>query len=271
MKRFVIDASKCIRCCNCQIACKDEYCDNDWSPIAALQGEGQFWVKVTEKEISAGEKVCVSRMPLVCQHCENPACAKVVPDAVVQREDGLVILDPAKAQGHPELVDACPYGAIYWNETLNVAQKCTGCAHLMDNGWEEPRCVQACPTDALRFVGDEELTDDKVAAPLEVLNPEYGTKPRVRYQRLPKPFMDGVVVDTQGNSVVGAKIVATHQVTGLKRCAYTNCFGDFSIEGLTGGYYTVQIMAQGYCPRKLHDVAVDEFVDLEEIRVTKLG
>ena len=29
-------------------------------------------------------------------------------------------------------VDACPYGAIYYNSSRNLAQKCTGCAHLLD-------------------------------------------------------------------------------------------------------------------------------------------
>ena len=50
------------------------------------------------------------------------------------------------------LAYACDYiaasyedGAIQWNEELKVAQKCTMCAHLLDDGWTEPRCVQACP------------------------------------------------------------------------------------------------------------------------------
>ena len=33
MKVFVIDEQKCNGCHNCQIACKDEHCGNDWSPI----------------------------------------------------------------------------------------------------------------------------------------------------------------------------------------------------------------------------------------------
>ena len=44
-------------------------------------------------------------------------------------------------------MDACPYDVIFFNEDLNLAQKCTGCAHLLDDGWAEPRCADACPTD----------------------------------------------------------------------------------------------------------------------------
>ena len=87
-------------------------------------------------------------------------CIEAAPDAVYKRDDGLVIVDPVKAKGNRGLVDACPYGAIYYNEELDVPQKCTGCAHLVDAG-ELPHCVDVCPHEALRF-GDD----------LEVMEPE---------------------------------------------------------------------------------------------------
>lgn len=96
-----------------------------------------------------------------CQHCDNAPCMKAAPDAVYKREDGLVIIDPVKAEGKRELVDACPYGAIFWNEELSIPQKCTGCAHLVDEG-ELPHCVDVCPHEALRF-GDEEDFADEIA------------------------------------------------------------------------------------------------------------
>jgi anaerobic selenocysteine-containing dehydrogenase len=43
-----------------------------------------------------------------------------------------------------------PNGAIFWNEASQTPQKCSLCCHLLDEGWNEPRCVQACPTGALR-------------------------------------------------------------------------------------------------------------------------
>jgi Fe-S-cluster-containing dehydrogenase component len=39
-------------------------------------------------------------------------------------------------------------------EDLMIAQKCTGCAHLVDKG-DIPRCVYACPTEALKFCEEE--------------------------------------------------------------------------------------------------------------------
>ncbi len=58
-----------------------------------------------------------------------------------RRDDGIVIVDPEKAAGRKDLVSSCPYRRIYWNEEQQVAQKCTMCAHLLDQGWKEPRCV----------------------------------------------------------------------------------------------------------------------------------
>ncbi len=271
MKRLVIDGSLCIQCCNCQIACKDEHCDNDWSPLAKPQGEGQFWIKITEEDASTGDRSHTFRLPIICQHCENPVCAQAVPGAVYKREDGIVVLDPEKAKGHPEILEACPYGAIYWNEALGVAQKCTGCAHLIDEGWDEPRCVGACPSDALRFIDEENLTDDKINAPLEILHPEYGTKPTVRYQHLPKPFVGGAIINQEGKSVIGARVTVTHQVNGFTKFELTDGFGDFNIKELKPGYYTMQIEAAGYIPKKITDINLQKALNMNDIKILKVS
>ncbi len=80
--------------------------------------------------------------------------------AVYKRKDGLVLIDPKKAKGRKEIVDSCPYGVIYWNDQQGIPQKCTGCAHLIDDGWTETRCTQVCPTGALKLV----LAEDEIMA-----------------------------------------------------------------------------------------------------------
>jgi len=58
MKAFVIDAGRCCGCYNCQIACKDEHVDNDWTPYAKPQPEtGQFWMKIQENVCGTAPKV----------------------------------------------------------------------------------------------------------------------------------------------------------------------------------------------------------------------
>lgn len=268
MKTLLIDSSLCIHCANCQLSCKDEHCDNDWAPIARTQGPGQFWVKVIEKEASTGSRVKVQRIPLTCQHCEDPACAKAAPDAVIVRDDGIVLFDLARCVGRKEIVEACPYGVVYWNAELDMPQKCTMCAHLLNEGWETTRCALACPTGALKLVEADELNDENLTAPLEKLHPEYGTSPRVSFVNLPKPFVGGAVVDPATNSsIMGAKVTARHQVTGQTYEAMTDMFGDFDVTGLKRGFYTLTIEKEGYYTKVLSDLDLREAKNIEDVKL----
>ena len=133
---LVIDLALCNDCNCCFLADKDEFTGNDWPPFSKAQPwEGQRWIDIERKERGQFPQIQVVHRPSPCMHCDNAPCMDAAPDgAVYKRPDGLVIIDPEKAAGHPEIVDSCPYGAIFWNEEANVAQKCTGCAHLMDEG-----------------------------------------------------------------------------------------------------------------------------------------
>ena len=101
-------------------------------------------------------------------------------------------------------VAACPYGAIYFNEDLQKAQKCTGCAHLLDRGWpiKEPRCVDNCYPRMITFGEEAELKD--LIAKAEPLPTNFGPTPKVRvyYLNLPKRFIAGTVYDPATKEVV---------------------------------------------------------------------
>ena len=200
-KVFVIDLSVCNGCYCCQFVCKDEHSGNDWTPIAKPQPEiGQFWLKLDEKVRGTVPKVKVAYRPHLCMHCDDAPCMNAckIGGAIYKRDDGLVIVNPEKCTGCRSCVDACPYGAIYFNEDLNIAQKCTGCAHLLDNGWSEPRCADACPTLALRFMDEDDAKD--LIAGAEVWQPELKdtVKPRVYYLNVPKRFIAGTPLRSRG-------------------------------------------------------------------------
>jgi Fe-S-cluster-containing dehydrogenase component len=242
-KAFLIDLEKCTGCYACQIACKDEHCGNTWLPYAAEQPEtGQFWMKVNERERGQRPFVKVAYTPVLCMHCENAPCIEAAKDgAVYRREDGLIIVDPEKAKGQKQLVEACPYHAIYWNDELDLPQKCTGCAHLLDSGeLDKPRCVGNCTIGALQFDDVENLDLDGT----EVLHPEYGTAPRVYYKNMPKTFIAGTVYDPAEEEIIeGATVTAKSADASYTQT--TNDFGDFWFDEIPAAEYTVTIEADG--------------------------
>lgn len=244
MKTFLIDLNKCVGCYACQIGCKDEHCEQSWMPYAEAQPEtGQFWMRVDEKERGRRPHVKVTYTPMPCQHCAEAPCMKAAKDgAVYRREDGLVLIDPAKAKGQKAIMKACPYGAVYWNDALDIPQKCTGCAHLIDEGdtVTVPRCYDNCVHGAISW-GDEESFDLEGA---ERLHPEYGTLPQVWYKGLPKRFIAGRVYDPEAKEVVEGAVVTAAGEEGVFT-AKTNWIGDFWLRGLPEADWTLTIEGDG--------------------------
>jgi len=244
MKAFVIDVTHCSGCYGCQIGCKDEHCGNDWTPIAKPQPDiGQFWGKLNEYVRGQVPQVKMSYVFVPCQHCKDAPCITACPieGALYTRADGLVIIDPVKCTGCQNCLDACPYGCIYMNEDLNIAQKCTGCAHLLDKGSTVPRCADNCPHEAIKFGEESELSS--LISQAEILHPEYGLSPRVYYIGLPKRFIAGTVYDSGAEEVViGATCTLSGDGTGT---AETDNFGDFWFEGLAAGDFTLKIEKAG--------------------------
>ncbi|HJX12093.1 MAG: oxidoreductase [candidate division Zixibacteria bacterium RBG_16_53_22] len=254
---FIIDVEACEDCNNCFLSCKDEYIDNDFPPYSIAQPKhGQRWMNIERKERGQCPMVDVAFLPTPCMHCDNAPCIKKAKNgAVYKSNNGIVIIDPDKARGQKDIVDACPYGAIWWNENKQVAQKCTMCVHLLNDGWKKPRCVQSCPTGALRFVSGEDsaiaqiIKDEK----LEPLHPEYNAKPRVYYKnlyRFNRCFIGGTVaVQKKGvTDCVEGAMVTLYKDSEKVYEAITDNYGDFKFDNLeeNSGKYRLEISARSY-------------------------
>jgi Fe-S-cluster-containing dehydrogenase component len=265
MKKWylVIDVEKCENCNNCFLSCKDEYVGNDWPGYSASQPDhGKSWIKIEGKERGQYPFIDVAYLPIPCMHCDDAPCIKAAKDgAIYKRPDGIVLIDPLKAKGQRNVINACPYNAIYWNETSDIPQKCTFCAHLLDDGWEKTRCVQSCPTGALsmRHVEDPEMQEIIKAEGLEAYQPEHRTSPRVYYKnlyRFTRCFIGGSVavqVNGKDECAEGAKVIIFNAADEKISECVTDNYGDFKFDNLeeNSGKYTAQITYTGYATKTI--------------------
>lgn len=276
---MIIDVAKCEDCNNCFLACKDEHVENDWPGYTQPQPRhGPRWMDILRKERGQYPHIDVAYRPTPCMHCGEAPCVKAAnktgnPGAVYKREDGIVIIDPKKARGMRTLVSSCPYGAIFWNEEADIPQKCTFCAHLLDQGWKAPRCVQACPTGALQVV---KIEKSKAAAfiaehRLNILQPELNTGPDVFYKNLYRfetCFIAGSVAYEENGSTecaAGARVQVQKDGDTID-AAITDRFGDFKIDCIreNSGRFNIEI-THGSNRKKQIDIDVSTSVSLGTI------
>lgn len=272
---MIVDVARCENCHNCTLSTKDETIGNNFPGYSAPQPRhGHEWIKLTRKVRGRSHLVDTAYLPTMCNHCDDAPCAKVGGDCVKKRADGIVIIDPQKAKGRKDLVEACPYGNIWWNEELELPQHWTFDAHLLDQGWTEPRASQACPTGAMEAA---KLSDVAMAARanregLETLPSSSTAKPRVWYKNLHrynKAFLAGSVLkDISGvkDVVVGATVTLIKDGDQIDK-AKTDSFGDFKFDGLEpdGATYDVEISSDA--GRATANATVTDSQVLDEILV----
>ena len=252
---MIVDIERCNNCRACFLAVKDEHTGNEFPGYAAEQpAMGHNWLDIERKERGTYPIVDAHFMPVMCNHCDDAPCMKAAKNgAVTKRDDGIVIIDPVKSKGQREIVAACPYGAISWNEEKQIPQAWIFDAHLLDEGWTKTRAEQCCPTDVFRSVKveDQEMQRIKEAEGLEVLQPELGTQPRVYYKNLhlmTQCFVGGsvvAIVDGVEECAEGAQVALKHNGNEIAR-ATTDTFGEFKIDRLEpdSGQYELEVTGE---------------------------
>jgi len=275
---MVIDITRCSGCCSCVLAVKDEYVGNTYPGYCAAQPKtGQNWLNVIEIEHGEGDKVKVDYIPVMYRHNRNLKPIPGVPEgAIYVRDDGITIIDPVKAKGCTQIVEACRDGMVFWNDELQIPQIYTLDAHRLDEGEALPRCVEACPANAMHW-GDLDDPDSEVsrftaehAGEIEDYMPEPGADYLVRYYKLPRPFIAGEVLlaDKTDECCGGAKI-ALERAGAQTSETSSDFLGDFQFKDLEkGAKYTVKVSYQGYAPQAI-DVTLDKSKNLGTIILKK--
>jgi Fe-S-cluster-containing dehydrogenase component len=265
MKVFIFDQAKCNGCYNCQIACKDEHVDNDWRPVAAPQPDtGHFWLKMSTIEHGQTPKIRVEYRAEMCNHCDEAPCIAAGGGAFYKRTDGLVVLDPALASD-PALLDACPFGAVYWNQESKIAQKCSGCAHLVDEG-KMPHCVDLCVIGAFRFGEEEEFAAEIAEAETYV---DQAVGPRVYYLNCPKLFIGGEVWDEAADEIIEGAAITLTDAQGNTFKTTSDNFGDFWFNRLMPDEYELLIEADGYQSVSKSGIKLREALNLGDFALQK--
>lgn len=273
---MIIDLTRCNGCYNCQIACKDEFVGNDFLPYSKAQPlTGHFWMRIEEKERGQFPRVLMTYFPIPCQHCQaHPPCMKNSNGAIYKRMDGIVLIDPEKSKGKKEILHSCPFGAIFWNDTHHLPQKCTFCAHLLDSGWKEPRCVEACPTQAILF-GDLDdpqspISEKRRSSEAKALWKRNDLNPRVLYVGLPNLFLAGtVVLKDVDECAKGAELTLYDKISGISIETKSDIFGDFQFDGLLLGHlYKLVARVMGYHPYEM-EIELKGDTTLKEIYLIK--
>jgi molybdopterin-containing oxidoreductase family iron-sulfur binding subunit len=167
-KKFVmvVDLSRCRNALKCQDSCNKNH---------FITGHNA-WLKVYNMKESAD--TAPYWMPMMCQHCDEPACVTVCPvDATFKRRDGIVLIDNERCIGCRFCMAACPYSTriFNWSEpeqeevmaaanhtpkhspehagspsVKGTVDKCDFCPHMTRQG-KLPHCVSACPNDVFLY------------------------------------------------------------------------------------------------------------------------
>lgn len=173
-KTFLFDATRCIDCRACMVACSVE----NKIPM----NKTRIWVAGVGLK---GEFPALERASMVyhCMHCNEPDCLSACPvGAYSKRSDGPVIYDPKKCIGCRYCMNACPFGVPHFDYDKGLIDgafidKCSMCTQRIDVGLE-PACMATCPTGALMFGERDELLkyahDRLTAQPARYLNHVYG-------------------------------------------------------------------------------------------------
>jgi formate dehydrogenase iron-sulfur subunit len=172
---FLTDATLCIGCKACEVACKE------WNEVPA---DGMVWsglsydntqslgastwrhVMFLEQPQTAGPQLADTKDPFrwvflsdVCKHCANAGCLEACPTGSIIRTDvGSVLVQKDVCNGCGYCVVSCPFGVIDRRPNDGRAFKCTFCYDRQKAGLI-PACAKACPTQSIQFGEIEELQE----------------------------------------------------------------------------------------------------------------
>lgn len=148
---FLIDASRCIDCRACLVACSVE----NNVPMKSTR----IWIK---DSTVTGEFPDLEHYtaPFHCMHCIDPSCVSACTVGALEKNaDGIITYDDEVCIGCRYCMYACPFEVPHfqWDQRFALITKCDFCVTRLGEGQTEPACAATCPTDAIQFGGQQEM------------------------------------------------------------------------------------------------------------------
>jgi Fe-S-cluster-containing dehydrogenase component len=135
----------CMGCHACEVACKQEH----------GLGVGPRLVRVIENSPDF--------FPVYCHHCADAPCKKACPvEAISRNELGVVTIDRERCIGCKECMEACPFGAMQYDDDADTAIKCDLCLDRIASGLA-PACSSVCPTGCISW-GDSRAISERLVS-----------------------------------------------------------------------------------------------------------
>ena len=163
---FFTDATLCIGCKACEVACKQwnqlpddgfNFTGMSYDNTGALGASTWRHVSFVEREERGPEPGGADRgmswlmLSDVCKHCERAGCLESCPTgAILRTEYGSVYVQPDVCNGCGYCIPSCPFGVIDRRGDDGRAWKCTLCYDRLQGGME-PACAKVCPTESIQF------------------------------------------------------------------------------------------------------------------------
>lgn len=151
--RLQFDEHSCWGCKSCEVACRLENKIPEGIKCLEIMEDGPKMVD--------GKLDFIYRAR-VCRHCDDPPCLVVCPaEAIIKREDGIVVLNYAECSGCGSCISACPYEAISLDEAEGIARKCNLCSHRVDHGLY-PACADNICLGHCIYFGPADKIDEMI-------------------------------------------------------------------------------------------------------------
>ncbi len=147
MKEVFVRLDNCMGCKSCELACAVEH-SRSRNLFQAISETPRLRKRLFVEYISGNP------VPFLCRHCEDAPCVSACLTGALKQDPvtGTVTHDPSKCIGCWMCSMLCPYGMISREKERRIAVKCDRCPDR-----EIPACVEACPTNALVYMEEDEF------------------------------------------------------------------------------------------------------------------